>query len=65
MFGGRLGWAEVLIIVLVLLVIFGPSKLPKLGKSIGESLREFKQSMKGLSGEDEASAEQKEAGKKG
>jgi sec-independent protein translocase protein TatA len=46
MFGGRLGWSEILIILLVLVVIFGPKKLPQLGKSIGEGLREFKKSVK-------------------
>lgn len=38
-----------LIIVLVLaLIIFGPKKLPELGRAIGQSLKEFKTSTKGL-----------------
>lgn len=60
MFGGRLGWSELLIILVVLVVIFGPTKLPQLGKSIGEGLREFKKSVK----TDDQGAEQKEPEKK-
>ncbi|MFZ7942822.1 twin-arginine translocase TatA/TatE family subunit [Neobacillus sp. 19] len=43
-----------LIIVLVLaLIIFGPKKLPELGRAVGQSLREFKQSTSGLLSEEE------------
>ena len=41
MFG--LGWAEVVIILIVALVIFGPKKLPDLGRSLGKTLRGFKE----------------------
>ncbi|WP_042346820.1 twin-arginine translocase TatA/TatE family subunit [Bacillus massiliigorillae] len=38
-----------LILILVLaLIIFGPKKLPELGRSVGQTLREFKKSTKGL-----------------
>ena len=38
-----------LIIILVLaLIIFGPKKLPELGRAVGQTLREFKKSTKGL-----------------
>ncbi|KOP83676.1 twin-arginine translocase TatA/TatE family subunit [Cytobacillus solani] len=38
-----------LIIVLVLaLIIFGPKKLPEIGRAMGQSLKEFKRSTKGL-----------------
>lgn len=43
-----------LIMILVLaLIIFGPNKLPQLGRSAGKGIREFKQSMKGLIDEEE------------
>ena len=43
-----------LILVLVLaLIIFGPKKLPELGRAVGQTLREFKKSTKGLIEEDE------------
>lgn len=46
---GQIGVPELLIILVVALLIFGPSKLPSLGKSIGEGIVSFK---KGLSGQD-------------
>lgn len=43
-----LGLFEVLILLIVGLVIFGPSRLPKLGQSVGEAIRGFKQGIAGL-----------------
>lgn len=42
----NLGWTEILLIGGIALLIFGPSKLPGLGRSMGEAIRGFK---KGLS----------------
>jgi TatA/E family protein of Tat protein translocase len=39
---GNLGWTEILIILVIALIIFGPRKLPQLGKSLGESLAQFR-----------------------
>jgi TatA/E family protein of Tat protein translocase len=39
---GSLGWAEILMILVVALIIFGPRKLPELGKSLGQSLAQFR-----------------------
>jgi sec-independent protein translocase protein TatA len=44
MFG--LGWPEVIIILLVIVVIFGPKKLPEIGSSLGKTLRGFKEGIK-------------------
>lgn len=41
----RLGISEIIIIVVVALLIFGPQKLPDLGKSLGETIRAFKESV--------------------
>ncbi|MDX1501147.1 MAG: twin-arginine translocase TatA/TatE family subunit [Thermoanaerobaculia bacterium] len=49
-----LGVQELLIILLIVLVIFGASKLPKLGRGLGEGIRNFK---KGLSSEEEEPTE--------
>lgn len=43
----NLGWTELLILVGLLLLLFGPSKLPGLGKSMGEAIRGFKKGIKG------------------
>jgi sec-independent protein translocase protein TatA len=43
-----IGMSEWLVILLVVAVLFGGSKLPKLGKGLGEGIRNFK---KGISGE--------------
>jgi len=46
MFGGRLGVPELLIILGIALIFFGPSKLGGLGKGIGDAIRNFKGAMK-------------------
>ena len=46
---------HLILIVLIVLIFFGPSRLPSLGRSVGEAIRGFK---KGLSGETELSARQ-------
>lgn len=45
---GNLGPGEILLIVMVALIVFGPRKLPELGKSLGAGLREFRKSTQGL-----------------
>ena len=40
MFG--LGWQELVIILVIALIIFGPKKLPELGKSLGQAIRSFR-----------------------
>jgi sec-independent protein translocase protein TatA len=44
--GGKLGLPEILVILAVALLIFGPSKLADLGKGLGEGIKNFKSSMK-------------------
>jgi len=39
---GRIGATELILILAIALIIFGPSKLPEIGKSIGKAIREFK-----------------------
>ncbi len=46
-----LGPAEIAFIVVVVLLLFGAKRLPELGRSVGQGLREFKKSVAGL-GED-------------
>ena len=47
-------WEWLLILLVVLLVIFGPKRLPEMGRSLGKGMREFKDS---ISGNDERPAE--------
>lgn len=39
---GNLGWPEILIILVIALIIFGPRKLPELGKTLGNALAQFR-----------------------
>ena len=43
---GKLGLPEILLILAVALLIFGPSKLADLGKGLGEGIKNFKSAMK-------------------
>ncbi|WP_363321624.1 twin-arginine translocase TatA/TatE family subunit [Polycladomyces subterraneus] len=44
------GW---IIILVIALLVFGPSKLPQLGKSLGSALREFKEAVGGVDKDDQ------------
>jgi TatA/E family protein of Tat protein translocase len=47
-FMGQLGFSEMLVIFIVALLVFGPKKLPELGKSLGKGIREFKKATEEL-----------------
>lgn len=38
----NIGWSGLVLILVALILVFGPSKLPEIGKSIGKTLLEFK-----------------------
>ena len=46
----RFGWAEVLLIMAIILLLFGAKRIPELMKGLGKGAREFKE---GLRGDDE------------
>ncbi len=46
---------EIILLVLVLLLIFGPKRVPEIGRSLGKGMREFKES---VTGRDDAPAQQ-------
>jgi sec-independent protein translocase protein TatA len=54
--GIGIGALEIGVILLVVLLVFGPSKLPQLGEGIGKMLRGFKKEMKGM--EDDKKADE-------
>lgn len=47
-----LGAPELILILVIALVIFGPGKLPEIGKSVGKALNEFKRASKDLTSEE-------------
>ena len=50
---GPIGVPELLILLAILLVIFGPKRLPQLGRQLGSGMREFKDSIQGKVGDDD------------
>ena len=58
MFG--LGGTEIVIILVIALLLFGPRRLPEMGRSIGQSIREFQKGAKNIREEFESAASTKE-----
>jgi sec-independent protein translocase protein TatA len=52
-----IGIWEILILLLVMLLVFGPKRLPEMGRSLGKGMREFKDSITGNDDRDGARAE--------
>jgi sec-independent protein translocase protein TatA len=48
-----IGFPEMLVILVIALVVLGPKKLPEAGKSLGNGMREFKQSLTGDASRDD------------
>lgn len=55
----QIGPFSLLVILIVALLIFGPKKLPQLGRAVGSTLKEFKNATKGLADEDEGEGKKK------
>jgi sec-independent protein translocase protein TatA len=56
-FTGLLQPSHLLVLLVVVLIVFGPKRLPELGRSLGQGMRSFKSSLEGHhEGEDEAAA---------
>ncbi|GGL54095.1 twin-arginine translocase TatA/TatE family subunit [Sporolactobacillus putidus] len=57
---GNIGIPGLILILVVALIIFGPSKLPEIGRAFGKSLKEFKNATQGLTSDDEQKKDQKQ-----
>jgi len=44
---GNIGPLEIIIVLIIALIVFGPKRLPELGNSLGKGIREFKESVTG------------------
>lgn len=54
---GRFGPMELIIIFAIVLLIFGPKKLPEIGKALGKTIKEFKSHTNKITSEDEETTE--------
>ncbi len=55
---GSLGFQEILLILLIVLIVFGAGNLPKIGRGLGEGISNFRQAMK--NGEKKSEDEKKQ-----
>lgn len=53
----NIGPLEIVVVLVIALVIFGPKRLPELGQSLGRGMREFKSSLSGDAKEGDPAAE--------
>lgn len=60
----RIGMNELIIILVVVLIIFGPKNLPKLGKMFGKTMKSFKAGMDEVPDDDESAAKPEKVAEK-
>jgi sec-independent protein translocase protein TatA len=56
----NVGPLEIAVVLIIVLIIFGPKRLPELGKSMGNGIREFKNSISGDSDQDSPEEKRRE-----
>jgi sec-independent protein translocase protein TatA len=54
---GPLGWSELLIILFIILIIFGPRKLPEVADAMGRSIQKFKKASREVQDEIQTSVD--------
>jgi len=62
MFGfiGPVGWNELVVVLIIVLVIFGPKRLPELAEAMGKSIRKFKEASRDVEEEVTAAVKREE-----
>jgi sec-independent protein translocase protein TatA len=50
---GSIGPMELIIVLVIALIVLGPKKLPEVGRSVGKGMREFKDSLNGITEDDD------------
>jgi sec-independent protein translocase protein TatA len=55
-----IAWWEILLILLLVLLVFGPKRLPEMGRSLGRGFREFKESITGQTKDEEPESAERE-----
>jgi sec-independent protein translocase protein TatA len=61
---GNIGPLEIIVVLIIALVVFGPKRLPELGRSLGKGIREFRGSVSGEHDDEQSSPPQEiEAGR--
>lgn len=56
----NIGPAEMIVILVIALIVFGPKRLPEIGRTVGKSLREFRRASQDLKNEFQGSLEDEE-----
>uniref|UniRef100_A0A7V0Z654 Sec-independent protein translocase protein TatA n=1 Tax=candidate division WOR-3 bacterium TaxID=2052148 RepID=A0A7V0Z654_UNCW3 len=56
----NLGWQEILVILLIVLLLFGARKIPELARSLGKGVKEFKKGLHEIENSEEEKKEEKE-----
>ncbi len=59
---GNIGWGEIIIIMVIILLLFGARRIPEVMRSLGTGVREFKKSMTEVTNEIEKQPEEKKPG---
>ncbi|MEE8517832.1 MAG: twin-arginine translocase TatA/TatE family subunit [Dehalococcoidia bacterium] len=54
-----IGWPELLIVLVIVMVVFGAKRVPEIGRALGKGIREFKTSVEAKDEEPQADAEEK------
>lgn len=57
-----IGFTELLVILIIILILFGPGKLPEIGKALGKGIREFKKAQRDFADEPNNDSERKTPG---